>query len=344
LAGPPATERKRDGMATALRPIAHDDRLSVVDHLDELRKRLVFCAATLVVALGVCFWQNHALLHLLNRPLEKSTPSAQSSKGRLSGTAADQVQQRAGLAEQLRGERQLARLRSVPATERAAHATVAAGLQKQLAALPKTLPKREPVTIGVGEPFTITFTVAAYFALLFSLPILLYHAYAYVLPAFTPGERKIALPVMLLAPFLFAAGVVFAYFTVLPPAISFLQNFNNNSFDVLIQAKPYYTFEIYALLAVGLIFQLPLGLLALDRLGIINARFLIKNWRYAVVIIAVVAAALPGVDPVTTSLEMLPMLALYALSILLLLVADRRAPRDLREGPWTWAAEDYDES
>jgi sec-independent protein translocase protein TatC len=331
-------------MATTLRPIAHDDRLSVVDHLDELRKRLVFSALTLVVALGICFWQNHALLHLLNRPLEQSTPSAQSSKGRLSGTAADQVQQRAGVAKQLRGERQLANSRSLPADQRAAHALIASGLAQQLAALPKKLPKREPVTIGVGEPFTITFTVAAYFALLFSLPILLYHAYAYVLPAFTPKERRIALPVMLMAPFLFAAGVVFAYFAVLPPAISFLQNFNDNSFDVLIQAKPYYTFEIYALLAVGLIFQLPLGLLALDRLGIINAKFLMRHWRYAIVIIAVVAAALPGVDPVTTCLEMLPMLALYGLSILLLLVADRRAPRDLRESPWAFATDDYDES
>jgi sec-independent protein translocase protein TatC len=329
-------------MATALRPVGHDDRLSVVDHLDELRKRLVFCVATLVVALGVCFWQNHALLHLLNRPLERSTPTH--AKGRLSGTASDQVALRQGLVIELRGMRELLAAKSLPADQRAAVRTQAAGIAKQIAALPTKAPKREPVTIGVGEPFTITFTVAAYFALLFSLPILLYHAYAYVLPAFTPKERRIALPVMLLAPFLFAAGVVFAYFVVLPPAISFLQNFNNDSFDVLIQAKPYYTFEIYALLAVGLIFQLPLGLLALDRLGIINARFLTKNWRYAVVIIAVVAAALPGVDPVTTCLEMLPMLALYALSILLLLVADRRAPRDLREGPWTWAAEDYDES
>jgi sec-independent protein translocase protein TatC len=331
-------------MATALRPIAHDDRLSVVDHLDELRKRLVISAVTLAVALGVCFWQNHALLHLLNRPLERSTPNAQhSGKGRLATTAAAQAEQRAGFAQAERAARALSRSSRLAPADRRQMGQLATGLGRAVTALPKTVPKREPVTIGVGEPFTITFTVAFYFALLFSLPLLLYQAYAFVLPAFTPTERRIALPVMMMAPFLFAAGVVFAYFAVLPPAISFLQNFNDNSFDVLIQAKPYYTFEIYALLAVGLVFQLPLGLLALDRLGIINARFLIRNWRYAIVLIAVIAAIMPGVDPVSTMLMMVPMLVLYGLSILLLLVADRRAPKDLRESHWAFATDD-DES
>ncbi|MCW3064475.1 MAG: Sec-independent protein translocase, TatC subunit [Solirubrobacterales bacterium] len=330
-------------MATALRPIGHDDRLSVVDHLDELRTRLIVSGVTLVVALGVCFWQNHALLHLLNRPLENSTPSAQhAGKGRLASTASAAAEQRAGFAQAQRAASQLSRSTHLAPADRLAAGQLAAGLGRAVAALPKTVPKREPVTIGVGEPFTITFTVAAYFALLFSLPVLLYQAYAFVLPAFRPEERRVAIPIMLLAPFLFAAGAVFAYFMVLPPAISFLQNFNNTSFDVLIQAKSYYTFEIYTLLAIGLVFQLPLGLLGLDRVGIINARFLIRNWRYAIVLIAVLAALLPGVDPVTTMLEMIPLLLLYGLSILLLLVADRRAPRQLRESPFAFATDDED--
>jgi sec-independent protein translocase protein TatC len=330
-------------MATALRPIGHDDRLSVVDHLDELRTRLVISGITLAVALGICFWQNHPLLHLLNRPLERSTPSAQKSgKGRLATTASAQAEQRAGLVQAQRGAHALAGSTQLSAADKQSMAQLAAGLGRAAAALPKTVPKREPVTIGVGEPFTITFTVAFYFALLFSLPLILYQAYAFVLPAFNPAERRVALPVMLLAPFLFAAGVVFAYFLVLPPANSFLQNFNDSSFDVLIQAKPYYTFEIYALLAVGLVFQLPLGLLALDRIGIINARFLINNWRYAVVIIAVIAAIMPGVDPVSTTLMMLPMLVLYGLSILLLLVADRRAPRELVTSRFAFATDEED--
>jgi sec-independent protein translocase protein TatC len=111
---------------------------------------------------------------------------------------------------------------------------------------------------------------------------------------------------------------------VLPPAISFLQNFNNTNFDVLIQARDYYRFSIMVLLAMGLVFQLPVGLLALDIAGIINARMLRAIWRYAVVAIAIIAALLPGVDPVTTTIEMVPLLLLYGLSILLLEIADRR--------------------
>ena len=112
---------------------------------------------------------------------------------------------------------------------------------------------------------------------------------------------------------------------MLPPAVHFLQGYNSQNFDILVQAKTYYTFQILTMLGIGLAFQLPLGLLALQRLGVINARTLTRNWRYATVIIAVIAAAMPGVDPVTTGLEMLPLVVLYLLSIVMLKIADRRA-------------------
>ncbi len=313
-------------MATKLRPIGHEDRLSIVDHLDELRSRLVICAIALAIAFAACFWQNHALLGLLNKPLENSTPTAFNhvGNGRLAGAAAAQAEQRGGIIQEQQAMEQLSRSRTVPAADRASYALAARGLARQAAALPKTIPKREPITTGVGEPFTTTFTVALYFALLFALPVLLYQFYAFILPAFSPRERRAALPLMLMVPFLFIGGACFGYFLVLPPAIAFLQNFNNQSFDVLIQAKPYYTFEIFTLLALGLMFQLPVGLLAMQRVGIISRRTLTSNWRYAIVLIAVIAAALPGVDPVTTMLEMIPLLLLYGLSILLMGLAERR--------------------
>lgn len=317
-------------MATRLRPVGHDDRLSVVDHLDELRSRLLVCGVTLAIAFAFCFWQNHTLLNLLNKPLEDSTPTTlkHTGNGRLANAASAQADLRAGIVQQQRAEETLSRSRSQSGPDRRAHAEAARGLARQAAALPKTVPKREPITTGVGEPFTTTLTVALYFALLFSLPVLLFQGYSFILPAFSPNERKGALPIMLMVPFLFMGGVLFAYYLVLPPAISFLQNFNDQSFDVLIQAKPYYTFEIFTLLALGLMFQLPVGALAMQRVGIISAKTLTGNWRYAIVIIAVVAAALPGVDPVTTALEMVPLMGLYGLSILLLKVADRRQPAE----------------
>jgi sec-independent protein translocase protein TatC len=112
---------------------------------------------------------------------------------------------------------------------------------------------------------------------------------------------------------------------VLPPAVRFLQGYNSQNFDILVQAKTYYSFEILTMLGVGLAFQMPIGLLALQRIGAIGASTLTRHWRYAVVIIAVIAAALPGVDPVTTALEMVPLVLLYLLSIVLLTIADRRS-------------------
>jgi sec-independent protein translocase protein TatC len=155
--------------------------------------------------------------------------------------------------------------------------------------------------------------------------VLLYEAYAFVIPALNPEEKSVALPVVLAAPALFIAGAAFAFFFVLPPAVHFLQGYNSQNFDILVQAKTYYKFEIFTMLGVGLAFQLPLALLALHRLGVINGRTLTKHWRYATVIMAVIAAAMPGADPVSTAFEMLPLVVLYFASIVMLKIADRRA-------------------
>jgi len=332
-------------MATALKPIGHEDRLTLVDHLDELRSRLIVCLAVLVVAFGFCFWQNGALLNLLNRPLKESTPTTQhvQGNGRLAQAANAQLVVQRGLAATARAFASLAGSANLTAAQRRELTAAAAQVGAAAAALPKTTPPRVPITTGVGEPFTVTLTVAAYFALLFSLPVILYQIYAFVLPAFSPRERRVALPLMLMVPVLFLAGVAFGFYLVLPPAISFLQNFNNTNFDVLIQARDYYRFEIMVLLAMGLIFQLPVGLLALDVAGIVNARMLRSIWRYAVVAIAIVAALLPGVDPVTTTIEMVPLLLLYGLSILLLEIADRRRGNQDEVAAYATYDDDMDE-
>jgi sec-independent protein translocase protein TatC len=328
-------------MATALRPIRHEDRLSLVEHLDELRTRLIICGVTLVIAFGVCFWQNHALLNVLNKPLQKTT-NAVTSGGRLSQTARQATLQRRAL-QQLGGavNTLAAGAETLPAAQRAKFEAQLRAYNRTVAQLPSAIPQRAPVTLGVGEPFTVTLTNAFWFAVIFSLPIILYQIYAFVIPAFSPRERRVALPLMAMIPLLFIGGVLFAYFVVLPPAIGFLQHFNDQSFDVLVQARDYYKFELLTIVAVGLIFQVPIGMVALNRAGILSAARLRRTWRYAVVIIAVVAALLPGVDPVTTLMEMIPLLALYLLSILLLTWLDRRSPVD-RYGEKDDAEEAYE--
>jgi sec-independent protein translocase protein TatC len=308
----------------ALRPIGHEDRLSIVDHLDELRSRLFICLAFLIVAFGICFWQNQALLSVLNRALPHvSTVSGQHGLASIPNRS---VKERAGLLKSAHAFEVLAAAPGTAAAAQQAYLAAAQGLNTAANTLPNTPQVQEkPITIGVGEPFTTTLTVAAYFALLFTLPVLIYEGYAFIIPALNPKERRVALPLMAVAPALFIGGVVFAYFVVMPPAIHFLQGYNSNNFDILVQAKAYYTFQIFTMLGIGLAFQLPLGLLGLQRIGVIDGRTLTRHWRYATVIIAVVAAAMPGADPVTTGLEMLPLVLLYLASIVLLRIADRRA-------------------
>ena len=129
---------------------------------------------------------------------------------------------------------------------------------------------------------------------------------------------------MIAAPVLFLVGVVFTFLMVMPPAVKFLQGYNSDNFHALVQAKPLYSFEVLTMAAIGLAFQMPLGLLGLQRAGIINGTTLTRHWRYATVIIAVIAAAMPGADPVTTAPGDRAPGGLFLASIVMLGIVDRR--------------------
>jgi sec-independent protein translocase protein TatC len=315
-------------MASAIRVIGHDDRLSLVDHLDELRTRLIIAALALAVAFGICVWQNGPLLHVVNKPLEHQTQQAiKKGRGPLGQVAVTQQAVRDLAAEEAALADVLARPASaLPAATRQALSRQADRVRSAVSRLPRNVTGNKPVTLGIGEPFSATLTVALYFAVLFALPVLLFQAYAFVLPAFSPRERRVALPVMLAIPLLFIAGVVFGYFVVLPAAVKFLQNFNSDSFNVLVQARDYYRFVALMLVVLGLVFQIPIGILALTQAGIVTPTQLRTHRRYAIVFAAVIAAIAPG-DVVTMLLEMVPILVLYELSILVASVLARRASR-----------------
>jgi sec-independent protein translocase protein TatC len=231
-----------------LRPVDFEDRLTLVEHLDELRTRIVISIAAFAVAFGLCFWQNHRLLDIANAPLPDD---------------------------------------------------------------------RDPITFGVAEPFTTTVTISAYAALVIALPVILYQVYAFVLPALTNRERRVVVPFLVLVPLLFIGGVVFGYFVVLPAATEFLLNFNENQFDIEIRARDYYSFFTLTLAVMGLIFQLPIGILAVTRLGIVTPEQLAKNRRYAYVVLVVLAMLLPGTDPITMLIEAVPLIVLFEGSLLL---------------------------
>jgi Tat protein translocase TatC len=236
-----------------IRPISHEDRLSVVDHLDELRSRLMVSGLAFVVAWGFTAWQNDLVLKIVNAPLPN-------------GPGGKQI---------------------------------------------------EPLTLGPAEAFYTTITNSAYFALLIALPVILYQLYAFVLPAFSPAERRVATPIVLMVPVLFIAGVVFCYFVVLTPALHFLLNFNADQFNTQVRARDYYSFIMLLMLAMGLGFQIPVGVLAACKLGLTSVEKLRRNRRYAVVVIVILASLLPTLDPLTLILESIPLYGLYELSILL---------------------------
>jgi sec-independent protein translocase protein TatC len=136
-----------------------------------------------------------------------------------------------------------------------------------------------------------------------------------VLPAFSSAERRTILPILLLVPVLFLAGVAFAYFVVMPPAVNFLLGFNDTQFNVQVRARDYYSFFGLLLIAMGLLFQIPTAMTALTRLEIVSPEFFAENRRYAIFIISVVSAAAPGGDPVSMIMIMIPLLILYEASI-----------------------------
>jgi sec-independent protein translocase protein TatC len=232
-----------------IRPIGYEDRLSVVDHLDELRSRLIICGVAFVAAWALTIWQNDLVLEIVNKPLPEEI--------------------------------------------------------------------EEPITLGPAEAFYTTLTNAAYVALLLALPVILYQLYAFVLPAFSPTERRVATPLLLLVPVLFIGGVVFCYFVVLAPALDWLLSFNADEFNTEVRARDYYSFITLLMLAMGLGFQVPVGVLAACKLGVTSAEKLRRSRRYALVAIVVLASFLPTLDPLTLILEAIPIYLLYELSILM---------------------------
>jgi sec-independent protein translocase protein TatC len=314
--------------STALRrPIGHEDRLSLVDHLDELRSRLIVCLLAVTVMFGLCFWQNDRLLNIVNHPLESQTQK-HIAKGQ--GPLGEISEAQKAVRALALADRSLAAELAKPGSglsdsTRAAMAARVAQIDATIRALPDHIEGNKPVTLGIGEPFMMTLMVAGMFSLILAMPFILYQAYAFILPAFTPKERRTAVPLLLLIPVLFVCGVLFGYFLVLPAAVRFLQNFNTDEFNVLVQARDYYKFVALTLLALGLVFQVPVGVLALTRLGVVTVAQLRKNRRYALVAIAVVAMILPGTDPVTMLIDMVPLIILYELSILLAAIF---APKD----------------
>jgi sec-independent protein translocase protein TatC len=230
-----------------IKRVRPDDELTLVEHLDELRTRLIVSISVLVIAVSACYYENHRLYHLLTGPIHY----------------------------------------------------------------------HKLYTFSPSEAFFNAVTISVYGGLLISLPVLSYQLYAYVIPAFSADSQRTIKPMLLMVPGLFLIGVVFGWFVVIPPAIHFLTSFNSQEVHYLPRASDYIRFIMYTLLAMGIVFELPVVMMMLGRVGILRSSFMKRRWREAVVGLAVFAALLPGTDPVTMTAEYVPMLVLYGLSYFL---------------------------
>jgi len=184
--------------------------------------------------------------------------------------------------------------------------------------------KRHPITLGIGEPFSTSLKVslAAGFAL--ALPVVLWQLWSFLAPALRQRTQRTVAGFVTVATVLFGVGVAFAYSVALPAALKFLTNYDSNIYDIQIRAQAYYSFALLVLVAVGVVFELPIFILALVRLGVTSSRRLRRSRRIGYVVVAALAVALPGVDPVTTAFEMVPLVALYEASIWLSVLFERR--------------------
>jgi sec-independent protein translocase protein TatC len=174
---------------------------------------------------------------------------------------------------------------------------------------------KKPATFSPIEPFTTSVWVSLWAAFLIAMPIVFWQLWAFLAPAIEePRQRSMAMLVFF-ASVLGLGGVAFGYYVILPPAIHFLTNYDSAHYNILIRARDYYRFVSFVLLGVALAFEVPVFVLALVRLRIVTAKRLRQTWRMGIFVMTVIGVLLPGVDPVSTILSVIPLVGLYVLSI-----------------------------
>ncbi len=175
------------------------------------------------------------------------------------------------------------------------------------------------------EGWTTYFRVSLLLGIAIAMPVIVYQALAFVGPGLTKQERRWLYPVVLGASVAFVGGCAFAYYIELPPALGFLLNPPGDIGEPLISASKYFDFVTRLLFITGLVFELPLVVMGLAKLGVVNSRKLLSWWRHAI-ILAFVAAAIvtPSIDPVTQSLVAGPIIVLYFTGIVLAKLVEAR--------------------
>ncbi len=228
------------------------DRMTITEHLEELRRRLIWSALTLVVTIGVSFAYAPRLFTVLLAPV---VGPIQKAGGNIA-------------------------------------------------------------FLGIAEGFLIQFRLAAYIGIVVASPVLGYHILAFIMPGLTPRERRYIWTYLPAAVLLFVAGTVVAYLLFLPAAVGFLVGFTRGQAQTLVSVNNLISFVTGFIMPFGFVFELPLVVALLTRLGLVTPRFLRRMRKYAVLLAFVVAAVItPSPDIITQSLVALPLYGLFESSI-----------------------------
>ena len=178
-------------------------------------------------------------------------------------------------------------------------------------------------SIEITENVSAVFDVALLAGFILAFPLIAYEALAFILPALKPNEKRLLFKFLPAVVLFFLAGVCFAYFVVLPAAVPFLTSFMGIKTEI--RPSDYISFSTNLIFWIGVVFEMPVIIYILSRLNIVSPAFLLRNWRQAVVICAVLAMVItPTVDPVNMMLLMVPLVALYFLSILFAKMGEKR--------------------
>jgi len=331
-------------------------QMSFLEHLDELRTRLIRSLIFVFLAAAVCWFLSDRIYNFLARPVQRALAEAQQQRrvaiAGLNGQVStvpltslkpnDKVRfvfpepTRLGAASIPAGASVMARV------DKDSQGNIGLFTDEALSAGNDLVPKdvRLPVDLNKGydklidpndklvvttalEPFALYVKVSLYAALAISVPFLLWQIWAFVSPGLYPHERKYITPFITLSSIFFVLGAATAYYLIFPPAAKYLLGLGQD-FRLLLKADDYFDFIILLMLGMGLVAQMPAITYVLARIGVVTAGWMVRVWRVAVIVILIVAAVLsPTNDVPNMLLFALPMFVLYMISIIVAWICGR---------------------
>jgi sec-independent protein translocase protein TatC len=331
-------------------------QMSFLEHLDELRTRLIRSIAFVFIAAFVCWFLSGYIYTFLERPVQRALAQAQQQRkvtiaglnGQVSLVSLGSLNQndkvrfvfpeatKLGQASIPSGASVMARI------DKDAQGNLGLFTDEPLSAGSDVVPKDVKLPIDLSkayeklpdpneklivttamEPFMLYVKVSLYAAIAVSVPFLLWQIWGFVAPGLYPHERKYVTPFVALSTIFFVLGIATAYYLIFPPAARYLLGLGTD-FRLLLKADDYFDFIILLMLGMGVVFQMPAITYVLSRMGLVTAGWMLRVWRSAIIVILIVAAVLsPTNDVPNMLLFAAPMFGLYVISILVAWICGR---------------------